>query len=126
MAESASATISATQLSSGGNQYTITLDDTGSTPIGTFWFGWAPGADFLDSSPSSVAAPAGWTDTITHMTGAYVNDGFAIQWVASSPSSDLEPGGSMTFSFVSSEPPSSVLGDSPFYPGTPEAALRVG
>ena len=61
MGESASATIAATHLPSGDYQYTITLDDTGSTPIGTFWFGWVPGEDFLDPAPSSMTAPAGWT-----------------------------------------------------------------
>jgi hypothetical protein len=68
MAESASATIAATQLASGDYEYTITLDDTGYTTIGTFWFAWIPFPfeDFLASSPSSEAAPAGWTDTITH------------------------------------------------------------
>ena len=123
MAESASATIAATQLSSGEYQYTITLDDTGSTPIGTFWFSWVPGEDFLDSSPSSITAPSGWTDSITN---SGPNDGFAIKWTASSPSSDLEPGGSSTaFSFVSSESPSSLFGDSHFYPGTPQLTSFV-
>ena len=123
MAESASATIAATQLSSAQYQYTITLDDTGSTTIGTFWFAWVPGEDFLDNSPSSVTAPAGWTDNITN---AGSNDGFAIEWTASSPSSDLAPGGSLTgFSFISSEPPSSLFGDSHFFPGTPELTSFV-
>jgi Ca2+-binding RTX toxin-like protein len=123
MTESASATIAATQLGPSSYQYTVTLDDTGSTTIGTFWFGWVPGEDFLDSSPSSVTAPAGWTDHITNMGS---NDGFAIEWTASSPSSDLAPGGSLTgFSFISSESPSSLFGDSHFFPGTPELTSFV-
>jgi hypothetical protein len=40
MAESASATIAATQLASGEYQYTLNLNDTGTTTIGTFWFAW--------------------------------------------------------------------------------------
>ena len=123
MSESASATITAAPLASGDTQYTITLDDTGSTTIGTFRFAWVPGEDLMDSSPSSVTAPAGWTDTITH---AGSNDGFAIEWTASSPSADLAPGGSLTgFSFISSEPPSSLFGDSHFFPGTPELTSFV-
>jgi hypothetical protein len=123
MTESASATITVKQLDQSHYQYTITLSDTGSTSIGTFWFAWVPGEDFLASSPTSITAPAGWTDAITN-EGA--SDGFAIQWRASSPSSDLEPAGALTeFSFVSSDPPSSVLGDSIFYPGTPVTTFFV-
>jgi hypothetical protein len=58
MAESASATIAATLLPSGNYQYSMTLSDTGSTTIGTFWFAWVPGEDFLDLMPSSMTAPA--------------------------------------------------------------------
>ena len=112
MSESASATIAAAQLGPSTYQYTVTLDDTGSTTIGTFWFGWVPGEDFLDSSPSSVTAPAGWTDNITH---AGSKDGFAIQWIASSPSSDLHPGQSKVFDFRSSATPAQVFGNSIFY-----------
>ena len=125
MAESASASIAATQLASGDTQYTITLDDTGSTTIGTFWFAWipVPFEDFLASSPSSEAAPAGWTDTITH---AGSHDGYGILWTASSASSYLQPGHSLPgFSFVSSEPPSSLFGNSKFYPDTPELTSLV-
>ena len=111
------------QLPSGDTQYTVTLDDIGSTTIDTFWFAWVPGQDFLDSMPSSVTAPAGWTDNITN---AGSNDGFAIQWSASSPSSDLQSGSSLTgFSFVSSQPPSSLFGDFKFFPGTPELTSFV-
>ncbi len=117
MAESASGSIAVNQIDSSQWQYTITLDDTGSTTIGTLWFAWVPGRDFLATSPGSITAPAGWTDIITH---GGPSDGYAIQWVASSPSSDIQPSGSLTgFSFVSSDSPSSVFGDSVFYPGTP-------
>jgi len=117
MAETASGSIAVNQIDSSHWQYTITLDDTGSTTIGTFWFAWVPGKDFLATPPGSITAPAGWTDTITHGGSS---DGYAIRWVASSPSSYIQPGGSLTgFSFVSSDSPSSVFGDSVFYPGTP-------
>ena len=94
MAESASASIAATQLASGDYQYTINLDDNGSTTIGTFWFAWipVPFEDFLASSPNSEAAPTGWTDTITH---AGSHDGYGILWTASSASSFLQPGHSL-------------------------------
>ena len=117
MAESASATIAVNQLDASHWQYTVTLQDTGSTSIGTFWFAWVPGEDFLASSPGSITAPTGWADIITH---AGSGDGYAIQWTASSASSDLQPGGSSSgFSFVSTDAPSSVFGNSVFYPSTP-------
>jgi hypothetical protein len=76
----------------------------------------------LASSPSSVASPAGWTDSITH---AGPGDGFGIQWVAS-PSSVLTPSASLTgFSFDSSDAPSSVFRDSAFSPGTPASTSFV-
>jgi Ca2+-binding RTX toxin-like protein len=115
MAESASALIAVSQLGSDW-QYTITLDDTGSTPIGTFWFAWVPGEDFLASSPSSVFNPSAWNNTITHGGSG---DGYAIQFAATSPSNDLQPGDSIGFSFVSSDSPSSIFGNSVFYPSTP-------
>jgi hypothetical protein len=125
MAESASATIAATQLGPSSYQYTITLDDTGSTTIGTFWFAWiaSPFEDFLASRPTGVTPPPGWTDQITHTSGS--TDGYGILWTAPSSSSYLQQGKSLTFSFTSSEPPSSVFGNSPFYPGTPELTSFV-
>ena len=58
MAESASATITATP--DGENwQYSIKLVDTGSTTVGTFWFAWVPGEDFLDTNSGQHHQPVG-------------------------------------------------------------------
>src|ERR1700759_3653812 len=65
-AEMASATMTSTQLSATTWQYNIQLNDTGTTDIGTFWFSWVPGLNFLADSPTSVTSPASWSDTITH------------------------------------------------------------
>jgi hypothetical protein len=117
MSESASATITDTQISPTEWQYSVTLTDTGSTPLGTFWFAWVPGQDFLDTRPISVTDPAGWQNAITN---AGPSDGFAIQWVASSPSADLQPGGVLSgFTFDSADAPSAVFADSVFHPSTP-------
>jgi hypothetical protein len=114
MAEQASATITAVQDGEDW-QYSLTLNDIGSEPIGTFWFSWVPGEDFLATRPISVTDPAGWTDSITNFGPS---DGFAIQWVASSGT--LAAGDSLTgFSFTSADPPASVFGNSVFFPGTP-------
>ena len=114
----ASATISS--VADGPNfDYTIQLANSGTSNsgIGTFWYSWVPaGEDFLATSPISVTAPAGWTDTITHLGPS---DGYGIQFVASNSAHDVQPGSSLTFSFVSANSPASINGNSVDHPGTP-------
>ncbi len=83
-------------------KYTLTLNNaiTSNSGIGTFWYAWVPGEDFLATSPISVTPPTGWTDNITHGVST---DGYAIQFLASSPAYDVQPGSSLTFSFVSAD-----------------------
>ena len=122
MAEMASASIVVNPLGPSLWEYSLTLHDTGTTTIGTFWFAWVPGQGFLASLPSSIESPAGWADMITN---GPPNDGFSIQWVAS-PSSVLAPSASLKgFSFESSDAPSSVFGDSVFHPGIPVLTSTV-
>jgi hypothetical protein len=116
-AEIASAIISSTQLDPTDWQYDVTLTDTGTTNVGTFWFSWVPGEDFMGVAPADVLAPASWGDAVTH-GGA--GDGFAIQWVADAAGDELTPGNSLGgFQFDSTLSPSQMAGDSPFYPGMP-------
>ena len=119
----ASGVISATAAGSITN-YTIKLSNASSSNsgIGTFWYAWVPGKDFLATSPVSVSPPVGWTDNITNM-GA--GDGFAIQFLANSPAYDVQPGSSLNFSFTSADSPTSVNGNSVFYPGTPTNTATV-
>jgi hypothetical protein len=114
MSEPAKESLVADKTATGDWQYTITLKDTGTTKIGTFWFAWiaSPFEDFMPVMPLSVARPAGWTDHITN-TGS--TDGFGIEWIAS-PSSDLQPGQSKLFHFRSSATPAEMFGKSTFYP----------
>lgn len=101
--------------------YTITLTNTsgaGNDPIGTFWFAWVPGEDFLATSPLSVTNPSGWKDAITHVPNVATN-GYAIQWEALSSASALAPGDSLTFKFTGADTPADVAGMSVFYPTTP-------
>ncbi len=119
--ESASATVTLASVSGRGTSalyhYAVTLTDTGTTTLGTFWFAWTPGEDFLTSSPGTVKSPKGWTDTIT---GGGSGDGFAIQWVAGSTAKEVQPGAMRKgFSFVSADSPESINGDSQFFPSTP-------
>jgi hypothetical protein len=112
-----SATLSSTP--DGANfDYTITLMNSSSSTnsIGTFWFAWVPGKDFLATSPLSVTDPTGWADKITHGGST---DGYAIQWVSSSSSDNVPIGGSLTFKFTSADTPAQIAGLSPFYPTIP-------
>jgi hypothetical protein len=96
-------------------RYNIDLQDTGTTNIGTLWYSWVPGEDFLGASPTNVVSPPGWSAVVTH---AGVSDGFAIQWVnAGGP---LTVGGTLRgFGFDSQSTPAQLSGNSPFFPGTP-------
>ena len=99
--------------------YSLTLNNSAASTdsIGSLWFAWVPGADFLSSSPTNLIAPAGWTTNITHEG---TNDGFAIQYVASSPAFALAPGSSLSgFGFTSSDTPAQLAGNSPLFPTFP-------
>jgi hypothetical protein len=113
----ASGVISSTAVGPNFND-TITLSNASSSDsgIGTFWFAWVPGEDFLATSPISVSPPPGWTDNITN-TGP--GDGFAIQSIANSPASAVQPGSSLSFSFTTADLPAAISGNSVFFPGTP-------
>ena len=56
--ETGTATLSGV-FNAGLYDYTITLNNTSTTPIGTFWYAWVPGGFFLPSTPASVTAPPG-------------------------------------------------------------------
>ena len=107
---------------SGGPPYTyaMTLKDASDAtqPIGTFWFAWVPGEDFLATPPISETSPVGWRmNAITNMGSG---DGYAIQWISNSAASDILPGGSLSgFGFTTNDSPSSVDGNSVFFPSTP-------
>ena len=117
MTEQASATIVANQIDATHWQYSLTLTDTGSTTVGTFWFAWVPGQDFLATSPTSITDPTGWQHIITHGGSS---DGFGIQWKASLSSADIASGGTLAgFSFTSTDTPSEIGGNSVFFPSTP-------
>ena len=104
------------------NTITLTNASSSNAGIGTFWFAWVPGEDFLATSPISVSPPPGWSDNITHMGPG---DGFAIQFIANSPASDVQPGSSLNFSFTSADSPAAINGNSVFFPGTPVGTAFV-
>lgn len=114
-AETASAQIALDSVSGPTYTYTITLTDTGTTNIGTFWYAWVPGEDFLDSEPTSVTDPTSWTDNLTGSHNS--SDGTAIQWLAGSGAA-LTPGNSLAFTFATPDDPAQVDGFSNSHPST--------
>jgi hypothetical protein len=106
--------------------YTINLTNSSSSidSLGTFWFAWVPGKDFMPSNPISgdFISPTGWTEKVT---GGGPGDGYAIQWVSGGTGTDLAPGSSLTFGFTSANAPNQLAGNSPFYPTFPTTTSFV-
>ena len=120
--EMASATYTVTQLSPTTWDYALTLTDTGTTPLGTFWFSWLPGQGYMNTAPISASGPAGWVAVTTNGTSA--GDGFSERWVDTV--GVLNPGGSVSgFSFISATTPTELAGPSPFHGGIPELTADV-
>jgi hypothetical protein len=112
---SASATISTSQTSAPFN-YTISLNNTGDTDIGTFWFAWTatPASyDFLPTTPSNISGPAGWLTPVSH--NGFPGDGYGIEYY-NYVGSAIHPGGAGTFHFTSNDTPAQIAGDA-FFPG---------
>jgi hypothetical protein len=98
---SATATYTPEQVSPGVYQYDFTLNNTGTTTIGTFWYSWIVGAGFLSATPTDITSPTGWTDAPT-------NTGKAVKWVTTTDL--LAPGDSLSgFTFESTETPAELL-----------------
>ncbi len=97
-------------------QYDISVANTGTTNVGTFWFAWVPGEDFLSSVPSTTASPTGWSNSLTGLDNS--TDGTAIEWVATSH--PIAAGCSLSgFSFTTTESPTTLAGNAPTHPTTP-------
>jgi hypothetical protein len=97
---------------SGIYTYNLTFSDAASAvnPIGSVWYSWIPGYNFLPGIPSSASAPSGWTASIS---------GNSIQFVASSSSADIAPGHSLSgFSFQASFSPATLA-------STPDSELST-
>jgi len=94
-----SVTFTDTQLTAGTYQYDLTLNNVGTTTIGTLWFSWVPGAGFMSVTPTNVQSPANWTEILT-------NGGDAIQWKTNT---FLAPGATESgFLFDSTLPPANL------------------
>ena len=112
--------------------YDLTLTNTGTTTVGTFWYAWVPGENFLPTRPEATSSPSGWgnaagTAGTADITGPESDpDGFALRWVAATASSDIAPGDSLSgFRFSSTDAPAALAGDSPTHPTTPVGTSTV-
>jgi hypothetical protein len=122
-AEIATATISGVENSPGEFQYSLTLNDTGTTGLGTFWFSWVPGDNFMSVKPTGITSAAGWQDVVTQ---GGPSGGYAIQWTAVAPADDLTAGNSLAgFGFESSLTLAQLESPSSGHPSDPVATAFV-
>ncbi len=114
-AETAAGVLVYQQVNASTFRYNIHLQDTGTTNVGTLWYAWVPGEDFLAASPTNIVSPTGWVAAVTHGGSS---DGFAIQWV--NTSGPLTAGNTLSgFGFDSLSTPAQLSGNSQFFPATP-------
>jgi hypothetical protein len=99
-AQSASGTISDVAAGGGVFDYTITLTNTGSVDLNSFWYGWTTSGNNLPTghNPTSAGNSLGWANDL---------DGNSIQWENSSGTM-LLPGQSGIFTFASTATPSAI------------------
>ena len=116
MAITATESLQSSVLTSTTYSYSLTLHDTGTTTIGTFWFAWNPSQNYLLSTPLTTTAPTGWTVAQVSHGGS---DGYGIEFVADSSADYLAAGASLAgFGFTSADTPAEVTGPTKYYPDT--------
>ncbi len=114
--ESASAIITAATAGSSTWQYSLTLNNTGTTTIGTFWFAWVPGQSYMTVNPTHVIAPSLWENGPDSQLVGGFEQGASIEFQATSSAGYLAAGKSLTgFSFDSTESPTDLFGSETFF-----------
>ncbi len=104
--------------------YTLTINNTGTTDIGSMFFAWIPGQNYLPSTPSSATSPSGWSLVGINQAGG--GQGGSIEWQANTP---LTAGHSLTgFTFTTVDTPSEIFATSPYFnaPVTTTVAYEGG
>lgn len=96
-AQGAMATISGTVVT-GGFDYTILLENTGSTDLNSFWYGWTASGNNLPSNPSGPDNSLGWDNVL---------DGTSIIW-QNNTGTALTPGQTGSFTFFSTDTPTAI------------------
>jgi hypothetical protein len=105
--QSATATISWVAAGDSYN-YTITVKNTGSVDLNSFWYGWTTGGDNLASDPSSPANSSGWDNTVSGNSIKWANGSYSYYGVTYYNGTSLAPGASASFTFASSSTPSEI------------------
>ena len=99
-AQSATATISGVAAGGGVFDYTITLQNTGTTSLDSFWYAWTLSGNNLSAAISNPGSSLGWIDTA-------LEGNTSISWEGNSGNT-LAVGQSATFTFDSTETPSAI------------------
>jgi len=108
--------------------YNVTVNNTGTTNISTYWFAWiAPPTfpviyDLLPTVPTNVQSPNGnWIGSAIHDS---FYPGYSIEWYTGS--APIAPGQSLSgFKFTSDQTPAQIAGPSPEFTGFNEQASYV-
>ncbi len=100
-AQSATATISDVAAGGGVFDYTITLKNTGTTSLDSFWYAWTLTGNNLSVGITSPGSSLGWVDTS-------IEGNTSISWEDASSSHPLGVGQSATFTFDSTETPMAI------------------
>jgi hypothetical protein len=96
-AQDATATISGIAVT-GGFDYTILFENTGSTDFNSFWYGWTASGNNLPSNPSNAGNSLGWDNILS---------GTSIIW-QNNTGTALTPGQTGSFTFFSTATPAAI------------------
>jgi hypothetical protein len=109
---SASATVTTSQTTA-PYTYSIALQNTGTTGIGSFWFAWdqASNYNFLPSLPTNVQVPANWG--LYNTSHVFSFEGYGLEFLDNGTA--LAPNATLAgFQFTSNDSPATLQGPSFF------------
>jgi hypothetical protein len=122
-----SADLTPTPMAGGMTHYAGVVQNTGTTTVGTFWFAWLPGYDFMPHAPVNITAPPGW---FGYAQGGGPDDGYSVLWYAMTPSAYIAPNADLSgFGFDSPDAAAVMTGNSPVFPRpfiTATSVLYIG
>ncbi|MGA2870404.1 MAG: PEP-CTERM sorting domain-containing protein [Verrucomicrobiota bacterium] len=101
---SATATFTDTPGTGSDFDYTVTLQNTGSQAIGSFWMGWYP-FGFDVTSPTAAANSLGWNNSVVNNSVEY---GATSTALGGTETTFLGAGDSATFTFDSTTTPTEL------------------
>ena len=107
-AQSATATISDVPAAGGNFDYTLTLKNTGTQSLNSFWYGWTTSGNNLPSDPISAANSLGWVSSIAGNSIQWENSSYNYYGYTYYYGTPLAAGQSATFTFVSASTLSAI------------------